>query len=194
MGKIKKWEGAIYIALIFLSLVVLFSLIVCSCAHQQTVMIEEPTFPRVVVKEISADPNKKSGFDPNIAEVSYLQPDLTRGYIKNEAYPLAIRVWWLDEVGGREILLGSEGNNPPGPADFYFGNIREFNFPPGIHRLIVERWEFFRQYGWRKNKKVELLELEVGRLPRGNWFSSPEISHYNWAIVIGPDRSQVGVP
>jgi len=69
--------------------------------------------------------------------------------------------------------------------------MREFNFPPGDHRLIVERWKFYRNYGWRKNKKTELLKLEVGRLPRGSWFSNPKIGHYNWAVIIGPDRSQI---
>jgi len=190
MEKVRGWKEKICILLVLLILIVLFLLTVCGCAHQQPMQLGIPLASRVVVKEISVDPNKKTGLDPNLAEASYLLPDLTKGYIKNESYPLAVRVWWLNEAGGKDILLGSEGNIPPGPAEFYFGIFREFNFPPGNHRLVVERWKHFRNYGWRKEKE-EIVKIEVGRLSRGNWFSSAEIGHYNWAVIVGPDRSRV---
>lgn len=182
MEKASKREG-----IILLGLFILF----CGCVHQQPLIIEESRIPRVVIKEVYIDSNKRVAFDPNMAEDSYLLPDLTKGYIKNEAYPLTIRVWRLDKTGKKTIILGSDGKIPS-PLNFYFGSVREFDFPPNEHRFIIERWKFYRHYGgWRKNSKDEIIKLEVGRIPRGTWHSRTEIGHYNWAIVIGPGRSQV---
>ncbi|MBN2373963.1 hypothetical protein JXL19_09280 [bacterium] len=192
MCKVNEFEGKAYILKILTGLFLInFIIFFCGCIHQQPVQIETPEIPRVVIREIHADPNGKTEFDPNMKEASYLLPDLTKGYIKNEAYPLGIRVWWLNEAGQKEILIGTEGDNFTGQADFYFGNIREFNFPPGRQRLMVERWKFIWGYGWLKEGNSELLKIEVGRIPRGRWFSGAEIGHYNWAVIIGSEQSRV---
>jgi len=147
---------------IYLGLVMTWSIIAIGCAYQKPVIIEEPTTPRVVFREIPATPQgEKEAKEKKEELFSYSQqyPDMTRGYVENRAFPYVPKVWLIK--GGQKIVLVGPEHGPP---EFSTGQIREFNLPPGAHMLHIERWQHLSYYGgWRKMKKVEVVKVKVAR-------------------------------
>ena len=158
------------------------------CMYQKPIVIEEPTIPRIVVKEVPTGPEEPEKKEKEeYFESSYLYPDLTRGYIENKAFPYMPKVWLL--VQGKKILLiGPE----TGPPKISVGEIREFNLPPGKHIFHIERWQHFAHYGgWSKVRKTEVVKISIAefrRSGRGRYWID---SHYGWWLIIYPDQTQV---
>ena len=119
-----------------LGLVIGWLILVLSCAYQEAMVIEEPTTPRVVIKKVPAIKEAKEKKEEFFESAYY--PDLTRGYIENQSFPLIPKVWLLAEGREKILLIGPE----QGPPKFPLGGIKEFNFPPGDNILHIERWQF----------------------------------------------------
>ena len=166
-------------AMILMIVGVMFS--ACGYIHQQSSIIATPTTPRVVIKEVSVD-----GKAPVKTEnqESFSRPDLTRGYIENQAFPYTPRVWLL--AGGKQVLL--VGQTEKGPPQVLDWQILEFNLPPGLCQIIVEWWEYLPHYGGWRQIRAEMANIQIARPRRGYWSGYGDSSHYNWSVVIRPDR------
>jgi hypothetical protein len=170
-----------------ISLMICCWLVAFGCAFQGPIVIKEPTAPRVVVKEAPAEAKKGEEKKEELFESSYLYPDLTRGYIENQAFPYLPKVWLLKE-GQKIFLVGPE----QGPPEISIEETREFNLPPGENVLYVERWQYFVHYGgWRKVRQVEVVKVSVAEFRRhGHWRYWMD-SHYGWWLIVYPERTQV---
>jgi len=160
-------------------------LIIAGCSYQKPMVIVEPATSRVVIKEVptskEAESEKKEYF-----EGGHLYPDLTRGYVENDAFPYRPKVWLLAQ-GKKVLLIGPE----KGPPNLSMGEIREFNLPPGKHILHIERWQYFAHYeGWEPIRKIEIVKLSIAQFRPGRWHYWRD-SHYGWWLVVHPDSTTV---
>ena len=156
----------------------------CGSIHQESPTIMIPQIPRVIIKEVHAVNGK---VQTKMPEESFSRPDLTRGYIENQAFPYVPRVWLI--AGGKKILLvGQTKKGPPKVLDW---QILEFNLPPGLNQIIVEWWEYRPYHGGWKQIKAETKDFQVAVSRRGYWSGYGNSSHYNWSIVIRSDRALV---
>lgn len=150
--------------------------------QQQPFIIGEPA-PRVVVMEISG---KEKTADQNQEEkyFSAVYPDVTRGYIENKAFPYYPKVWLVKD--GKKTTLIGPAEGPPQICD---GEIGEFNLPPGLHILHIERWQKLPVIygGWRSVGKVEIVKLNVAQFAPGGY----QPNYYGWRIIIYPEQSAV---
>lgn len=167
-----------------------FFLVFClvSCGlfqkQQQPFVIGEPS-PRVVVVEIPGkriDPNQNLNQSEEYFSAVY--PDVTKGYIENKTFPYYPKVWLVSD-GKKIALVGPE----QGPPTICEGEIREFNLPPGIHILHIERWQKLPSFygGWRRVGKTEIIKLGVAQFEPGRY----QPSYYGWRIIIYLERSAV---
>lgn len=148
------------------------------CASQPFVI--QDSSPRIIVKDIQTGEEMKTREE--FFEAVY--PDPTKGYIENRAYPYIPKVWIIENK--RKIILIGPREGVP---QFWQGEIREFNFPPGRYILHIERWRRLpRVYGgWKKQKKTEIVKLKVAQFEKQ--FS--ENDHYGWRIIINPTSTSV---
>ena len=150
----------------------------CGCIHQAPPTIAIPQTPRVVIKEVPAIKNQQT------AEESFSRPNLTRGYIENQAFPYVPRVWLIR--GGKKILL--VGQTEKGPPQVLDWQILEFDLPPDINHIIVERWRYLSpQIGWQM-LPPESCKLQVAKPRRGGYWDN---NQYDWQIIIRQDRSYI---
>lgn len=170
--------------IVFIFLVFLFFLTSCGvfCPQQQPFIIGASA-PRVVVVEVpekGADPNQRN----EEKYFSAVYPDVTKGYIENQAFPYYPKVWLIKD--GKKIALIGPEKGPPLMCD---GEIGEFNLPPGLHILHVERWQKLPAVygGWRSVGKVEIIKLNVAQFAPGGY----QPSYYGWRIIIYPEQSAV---
>jgi len=170
---------------------VLMVLSVCGFGslHQESPTIMIPNTPRVLIKEIP------DGEKPPLKmenQESFSRPDLTRGCIKNQAWPYVPRVWLL--IGGEKVLLvGETTEGRPHVRDW---QILEFSLPPGIRQVIIERWRLLpNQGGWQMVGAPEFREFQVAKPKRGygNSYGGGYYSdnHYDWRIIVRQNRSIV---
>ena len=157
--------------------------------HQQSPTIVIPNTPRVLIKDIPTGekvPIKMKN------EESFSRPNLTSGYVENQAFPYVPRVWLLS--GGKKFLLvGETTEGRPRVLDW---QIFEFSLPPGVNQIVVERWRLLpNQGGWQiVGSLEESLTFEVAK-PRRGWggYGSGYYgnNHYDWQIIIRQNRSFV---
>ena len=156
------------------------------CTYQKPMVLEVPTTPRIVIKEIPAGPKKEK--KEEYCSASYLYPDPCQGYIENQAYPYLPKIWLLREGGPMILLIGPE----KGPPEFSIKGIREFSLPPGEHAFRIERWQYFPHYGgWKKIRQVEIVKIQIAQFPRTGYWHYWANSHYGWWVIIRPDHSVV---
>jgi len=161
--------------------------VMVACAYQERAIIEEPTIPRVVIKEIPTDQGIKEEKEEYFE--SDLYPDLTKGYIENKAFPYVPEVWLLLAEGEKVPLIVGQAGEPP---EFAKGERREYNLPPGRNFLHIYRWVYLPYYGgWQKLKKVEIAKVDVAKFPDTEDWREWRKSHYNWSVRIGQRRSAI---
>jgi len=169
--------------IVTISFVFLLALSVCGFGsiHQESPTIMIPNTPRVLIKEIP-DGEKPPATIEN--QESFSRPNPTVGYFKNQAWPLVPRVWLI--IGGEKVLL--VGETIEGRPQVLDWQIFEFSLPPGLCQIIVEWWEYFPHHrGWR-HVKTKMVAFQVARLRREYWSGYGDSAHYNWSVVIRPDR------
>jgi hypothetical protein len=162
----------------------------CSFAAQEPLQLEETNSPRKVFKEEALSQKKGSKTaEQYYSDDGYLQPDATRGYIENQAWPYVPKVWLLTPDGRKIILVGSETDPPRRVRP---GGIYEFNFPPGRYVFLIQRWRFSRYYGgWDRVGPVERVEarIEIGHRKWGS--NDYHEGQYSWYIVVRSNRTYV---
>lgn len=164
-------------------LVVFLGLILPTCGyHQASPTIAIPQTPRVIIKEVSIGNGVQTTTE--VSQESFSRPNLTRGYIENQAFPYVPRVWLIK--GGKKVLLA--GQTKKGHPNVLYWQILEFDLPPGINQVIIERWRYTSpEIGWQM-LPPEFKEFHVARPRRGwgDWCGSGywSDSHYDWRIII----------
>lgn len=154
---------------------------------QQSPTIMIPNTPRVLIVDIP-DGEKPPSRMKN--QESFSRPDLTKGYIENQAFPYVPRVWLI--IGGEKVLLvGETIEGRPHVLDW---QILEFSLPPGINQVIIERWRLLpNQGGWQMVGTPEFKQFHVAKPKRGwgdyNGSGYLGNNHYDWQIVIRQNRS-----
>ncbi|MFH0906842.1 MAG: hypothetical protein V1829_01155 [bacterium] len=128
--------------IVFVIMICLFTLIGCTTKTQRP-FIKTPSKLGVII------PGGRS---------FYSNP--TRGYIRNGADNLFIKVWLEPEFKTKEVL-----NNEPTPAiqgepNFILSpnQIREEIMSLGEHFIYAEAWMFIDGYGWQK---IETVIMEI---------------------------------
>jgi len=154
--------------------------------HQESSTIAIPMIPLVVMKEIPAGEKVPTKMK---SQESFSRPNLTKGYIENQAFPYVPRVWLL--AGGEKILLvGETIDGRPQVLDW---QILEFSLPPGVNQVIIERWRFLPNQGGWQMLPPEFKEFQVAKPRRGwgdyNGSGYWTDNHYDWRIIIHQNRS-----
>lgn len=107
------------------TILIVFSVMILGCGsiQQESPMIFTPTTPRTIIREVPVDQKRPQA--KARAQESFSRPDLTRGYIENQAFPYVPRVWML--FGDKKILL--VGRTKVGRPMILDWQILEFNLP-----------------------------------------------------------------
>lgn len=163
-----------------------FLCILVACAYQRPPVVMDPQSPRIVIKEVPVGEPRLKSEKEELFETSYVYPDLTRGYIENQAFPYVPKVFLIKDAQ-KIVLVGPE----TGPPEFNTKEIREFNLPPGKHVLHIERWQHSSAYGgWKKISKVEVVKVSVAQFKSGDWIDWKD-NYYGWSITIYDNHTAV---
>lgn len=136
-------------ALIFSIILFLLHCLGCAYTRQEPAIIEEPTTPRIVIKEapVASEGGEKTQKEELFTSTSRY-PDLTQGYIENKAFPYVPKVWLLQR--GQKIILSGPAQGPP---QFNTGVIKEFNYHLVVILSILRGGSIYLTTGDGKSSK-----------------------------------------